>query len=90
MIEAGYAGQILKVDLTNGEVTRMPLEEDLARAYIDGFGINAPEGFGQCDDPSEREETIKKTCGLYCNCSTSKLLSFPKEWKFRVPSRFKN
>jgi len=41
MIETGYAGQILHVDLTTGKVTRNPLEEHLARSYIGGFGINA-------------------------------------------------
>jgi len=41
MIKTGYAGQILQVDLTTGKVTRNPLEEDLARSYIGGFGINA-------------------------------------------------
>lgn len=40
MIEEGYAGQILQVDLTTGETTRIPLEEHLARSYIGGFGIN--------------------------------------------------
>ena len=41
MIGTGYAGQLLQVDLTTGEVTRIPLDEDLARSYIGGFGINA-------------------------------------------------
>ena len=37
----GYAGQILHIDLSSGKRTRMPLEDDLAKSYIGGFGINA-------------------------------------------------
>ena len=36
-----FAGRILKVDLTKGDVTKRPLGEDLVRSYIGGFGISA-------------------------------------------------
>ncbi len=36
----GYAGQVLKVDLTRSEVAKIPFDDDLARAYIGGFGSN--------------------------------------------------
>jgi len=37
----GYAGKILRVDLTSGEIEQTPLHEIQARSYIGGFGINA-------------------------------------------------
>ena len=36
----GYAGQILYVDLSSGEVSKEPLDLDLARSFIGGFGVN--------------------------------------------------
>jgi aldehyde:ferredoxin oxidoreductase len=41
MMKAGYAGQILHVDLTTGKVGKTLLDEQLAKSYIGGFGINA-------------------------------------------------
>ncbi|MFC2000867.1 aldehyde ferredoxin oxidoreductase N-terminal domain-containing protein, partial [Chloroflexota bacterium] len=37
----GYAGNILKVDLTTGSITTAPLSPELAAKYIGGAGINA-------------------------------------------------
>lgn len=37
----GYAGQVLWVDLTSGQVHQEPLDLDLAKDFIGGFGINA-------------------------------------------------
>ena len=36
----GYAGQILYVDLDSGAATKGPLDIDMARAFIGGFGVN--------------------------------------------------
>jgi aldehyde:ferredoxin oxidoreductase len=35
-----YGGHILRVDLTSGRIERQPTEEDLARAYLGGRGLN--------------------------------------------------
>jgi aldehyde:ferredoxin oxidoreductase len=35
-----YGGTILRVDLTDGAIDRQPTEEDLARAYLGGRGLN--------------------------------------------------
>jgi aldehyde:ferredoxin oxidoreductase len=37
----GYMGRILYVDLTSGELRDMPLEPDLARAFVGGSGLAA-------------------------------------------------
>ena len=37
----GYAGKILKVDLTSGRVSTLPLSQDLAVRFIGGAGLNA-------------------------------------------------
>lgn len=37
----GYAGTILRIDLTNGQVTRQPLSEELAEGYLGGRGFVA-------------------------------------------------
>lgn len=37
----GYAGTILYVDLTSNEIRKEPLDLELARKFIGGFGINA-------------------------------------------------
>nr|HID57704.1 aldehyde ferredoxin oxidoreductase [Desulfobacterales bacterium] len=36
----GYAGTILVVDLSSRKIEKLPLEEDLAKKYIGGLGIN--------------------------------------------------
>lgn len=36
----GYAGNILYVDLTNNDVTSMPLDLDMAKTFIGGCGIS--------------------------------------------------
>ena len=37
----GWAGNILRVDLSSGKISREPLTEDLAYHYIGGRGINS-------------------------------------------------
>jgi aldehyde:ferredoxin oxidoreductase len=41
MLRYGYAGQILRVDLSDGRIVKTPLEENVARDYIGGRGIAA-------------------------------------------------
>jgi aldehyde:ferredoxin oxidoreductase len=36
----GYAGKILMVDLSSGTVQTIPIEEELARKYLGGMGLN--------------------------------------------------
>ena len=37
----GYAGKMLFVDLTRGELVERSLSEDLARSFLGGYGIGA-------------------------------------------------
>ncbi|MGI5892489.1 MAG: aldehyde ferredoxin oxidoreductase family protein [Bacillota bacterium] len=37
----GYSGKILKVDLTAGQVSTIPLTEEVAKAYLGGAGLGA-------------------------------------------------
>ncbi|MGB9846591.1 MAG: aldehyde ferredoxin oxidoreductase N-terminal domain-containing protein, partial [Desulfotomaculales bacterium] len=37
----GYAGKILEVDLSAGEVKERPVEEGLAQKYLGGLGFNS-------------------------------------------------
>ncbi len=37
----GYMGKILNVDLTTGELRDEPLDEDLCRDFLGGYGIGA-------------------------------------------------
>jgi aldehyde:ferredoxin oxidoreductase len=41
MLDYGYAGNVLFVDLTNRSIRVEPLPEEDARLYIGGFGLNA-------------------------------------------------
>lgn len=36
----GYAGNVLEVDLTRGQTVKKPLDLDLAKAFIGGYGLN--------------------------------------------------
>ncbi|MDP2647498.1 MAG: aldehyde ferredoxin oxidoreductase N-terminal domain-containing protein [Desulfobacterales bacterium] len=40
MTANGYAGWILHVDLTTGEIAKVPLDMELAKAFIGGVGLN--------------------------------------------------
>ena len=37
----GYIGQLLRVNLTNKEITKEPLREDWARDFVGGVGLSA-------------------------------------------------
>ena len=40
MTQGGFAGTVLYVDLTHGEIRKEPLDFDLAEKFIGGFGLN--------------------------------------------------
>ncbi|MDY7037006.1 MAG: aldehyde ferredoxin oxidoreductase N-terminal domain-containing protein, partial [Thermodesulfobacteriota bacterium] len=40
MTDNGYAGKILYVNLSTGEIKSEPLDMELARAFIGGVGLN--------------------------------------------------
>jgi aldehyde:ferredoxin oxidoreductase len=40
MKAGGYAGQILTIDLTKEEIKKEPLDLDMAREFLGGFGLN--------------------------------------------------
>jgi aldehyde:ferredoxin oxidoreductase len=40
MKSGGYAGQVLYVDLTKEEIRKEPLDLDMARKFLGGFGLN--------------------------------------------------
>lgn len=56
----GYAGQLLRVDLTEGKVTPQPLDEATLRSYLGGTGLGAKILYEevppsvQWDDPQNR------------------------------------
>ena len=37
----GYAGKLLRVDLTSEQITEETLDEEIARKYVGGTGIGA-------------------------------------------------
>src|SRR3972149_3099260 len=39
-MSSAYAGYILRVDLSRGKITQKPLDGNIARDFIGGFGIN--------------------------------------------------
>ena len=43
----GYAGKILDVDLSNGKIRELPVDEGLAREYLGGLGFNARLLYGE-------------------------------------------
>ena len=40
MRAGGYAGQVLYIDLTKEEIKKEPLDLDMARKFLGGFGLN--------------------------------------------------
>ena len=49
----GYMGKILRVDLTNKEMIKQELSEDLARQYIGGSGLGARFLFDETDETTD-------------------------------------
>ena len=41
MIQGGFAGRILHVDLTRGQIRTEPLDADLATRFVGGLGLSA-------------------------------------------------
>jgi aldehyde:ferredoxin oxidoreductase len=57
----GYAGQILHVDLTKEEVKKEPLDLDMARKFLGGFGLNCKLAWDLLDhevDPYSPEKVL--------------------------------
>ena len=40
-----YMGKILRVDLTNGEVKKEPVDEDVLRKYLGGRGLGVKKKY---------------------------------------------
>jgi aldehyde:ferredoxin oxidoreductase len=45
----GYAGQILNIDLTKEEIKKEPLDMDMARKFLGGFGLNCKLAWDRLD-----------------------------------------
>lgn len=63
----GYAGRILYVDLTSGKIEARPLDLDLARKYVGGWGLNARLAYDLVPpgvDPLSPENPIVLGAGL--------------------------
>ena len=45
MIRGGFAGRVLRVDLTRGETRAEPLDPDLARKFVGGLGLTVKLAF---------------------------------------------
>ena len=45
MASKGYAGKILHVNLTNGEIRHEPMDTEVAKRFIGGWGMNAKLAF---------------------------------------------
>jgi aldehyde:ferredoxin oxidoreductase len=57
----GYAGQILHIDLTKESITKDPLDLDMARKFLGGFGLNCKLAWDLLDpnvDPYDPENII--------------------------------
>ena len=51
----GWMGTILRVDLSNGKITKEPLSEEMAHDFVGGRGINSKilyDETGPATDPS--------------------------------------
>lgn len=61
MTAGGYAGRVLYVDLTKGDVRKEPLDMDAARKHLGGFGLNCKYAWELLDpavDPYSPENRI--------------------------------
>ena len=64
----GWAGRILRVDLTKGEIVRQPLDEDYAKSFLGGLGFSLKIMFDefepeQVKDPLDPANIICLTPG---------------------------
>jgi aldehyde:ferredoxin oxidoreductase len=62
----GYAGQILYIDLTKEEITKEPLDLDMARKFLGGFGLNCKLAWDRLDpkvDPYSPDNMIFMAMG---------------------------
>jgi aldehyde:ferredoxin oxidoreductase len=61
MKAGGYAGQILTIDLTKEEIKKEPLDLDMARKFLGGFGLNCKLAWDRLDpevDPYSPDNMI--------------------------------
>ena len=57
----GYTGCVLHIDLTRQEIEKQPLDMDIARKYLGGFGLNCKFAWDFLDplvDPLSAENTV--------------------------------
>lgn len=62
----GYAGQILTIDLTKEEIKKEPLDLDMARKFLGGFGLNCKLVWDRLNpevDPHAPDNTIFMSMG---------------------------
>ena len=62
-----FAGKLLTVDLSSGEILRQDLPEAVTRQFLSGRGINAwllAQHLEPDSDPLESESTLALSCGL--------------------------
>ena len=82
----GYAGSVLYVDLTSGEIKKEPLDLEVAKKFIGGFGINNKMAYDLIKpgiDPFSEENVIILGTGPLCGtmapggCRTMGTTKFP-------------
>jgi aldehyde:ferredoxin oxidoreductase len=65
----GWMGKVLRVDLTNGRITKEPLEEELAHKYVGGRGFTIKYLYDELEpgiDPLSAENKIIFASGPAC------------------------
>jgi len=65
----GWMGKILRIDLTNGDITKEPLEEELTKKYVGGKGFTIKYLYDELDsgiDPLGTENKIIFAAGPAC------------------------
>lgn len=85
--QGGYAGRLLRVDLSTGQICEEPLEERKLKSYIGGSSLGARVLYDELDpsvEPLSPENllvfmtgpltgTACPSCGRYCVCTRSPL-----------------
>lgn len=85
----GYAGQILHVNLTTGEIKKNPLDRDLVEKFIGGWGINfkyAMDLIKHGMDPLSPENVIILGVGPFVGSSLPGSSKIAATSKFALPA----
>jgi aldehyde:ferredoxin oxidoreductase len=85
----GYAGQILHVNLTTGEIKKTPLDRDLVENFIGGWGINfkyAMDLIKPGIDPLSPENVILLGVGPFVGSSLPGSSKIAATSKFALPA----